>query len=402
MRDVYIFEAVRTPRARARASGSLSGLYPEDLVARLIRQVGQQNELDLNQHLSRLTLGCVGQVGVQGGQVAHLSKVSAGLDGNVNTRTLNNYCVSGLSAIGDTAMAVRSGEEGLMFAGGVEMLSRVPFMADNAPVYTDPERAAHLNWLAPILGAELLATEAGFTKRDIDEITARSHRRAAAAWAVGAYDFGVVPVVSDAGEVLCERDEWINADQTLEALAKRPPSFEALGKNGGEEIIRNFKPELGEMRYIHSVANTPGMSDAAALVLLGGRTASEAAGIAPRARIVSYVEATSHPVDQFRGGFLAMDAVLQRSGLALEDLDLIEFMEAFAAPPLFFERMYKPDMDRVNANGGHLAMGHPMGATGAILTTTLLHELERRSAGTGLVVALAGGGIGAAMVIERI
>ncbi|MBR9808429.1 MAG: acetyl-CoA C-acyltransferase [Alphaproteobacteria bacterium] len=402
MQDAFIYQALRTPRAKARAEGSLKGIYPEDLVAGLLREIARRECVDLDQHLSRLTLGCVGQVGAQGGQIAHLAKASAGLNGNVTTRTLNNYCVSGLSAIGDTAMAVRGGEDGLMLAGGVEMLSRVPFMADSAPVYTDPERADRLNWLAPILGAELLATEAGFTKQDVDDITARSHRKAAAAWQAGHYDTSVVPVVSEAGEVLCGRDEWVKGDMSVEALSRRAPAFAELGKAGGEAIMLRHKPELGEISYVHSVSNTPGLSDAAALVLMGGKAAGDAAGLTPRARVVAYAEATSHPVDQFRGGFMAMEEVLRRAGLSIDDLDLIEFMEAFAAPPLFFERTYRPDMDRVNVNGGHLAMGHPMGATGAILTTTLLHELERRDAKCGMVVTLAGGGVGAALVIERV
>ncbi|WP_291076888.1 acetyl-CoA C-acyltransferase [Hyphomonas sp.] len=402
MTESYIFEAVRTPRAKGRPDGGLHAFAPEDLVALLIDEIASRTGADLSSLVTRMVLGCVGQVGAQGGHMAHLAKARAGLLGDVATRTLNNYCVSGLSAIGDTSLAIRAGEGGLMLAGGVEMLSKVAFLADAAPVYTDAEIARRLGWLAPILGAELLASRKGFSKADLDAVTLRSHQRAAAAWSDGRYDTGVVAVRVKQDDTICARDEWIRDDLTLADLERRRPAFRELGRGAADEMMLARHPDLDGIDYVHSVSNTPGMSDGAALVLLGNAAAGAAAGLVPRARIRAFAEATCHPVDQFEAGSLAMEKCLQTAGLTIGDLDLIEYMEAFAAPPLAFERDYAPDMDKVNVNGGHLAMGHPMGATGAILTTTLLHELERRDGQFGLVVTLAGGGIGSAMIIERV
>lgn len=402
MEEVYIFEAIRTPRGRGRPDGGLHSVSPEALVSLLVDEIARRTAPQIRDTVSRLVLGCVGQIGSQGGHIAHLSKAAAGLMSDVTARTLNNYCVSGLSAIGDTSLMVRAGEGGLMLAGGVEMLSQVPFLADNAPVYTEAERAKALGWLAPILGAELLAQQKGYSKQDLDEVTLRSHRRAADAWKNGRYDHSVVPVVGGNGDILCSRDEWIKGDLTMEQLGQRRPAFASLGKGQAEAMMLSHHPELREINYVHSVANTPGLADGAALALIGGREAGIEADIVPKARIRAFAEATCHPIDQFLAGPMAVEKVLSKSGLKLNDLDLIEYMEAFAAPPLAFEREYEPDMDKVNVNGGHLAMGHPMGATGAILVANLLHELERRNLATGMVVAMAGGGIGSALIIERV
>lgn len=402
MEDVYIFEALRTPRGRGRPDGGLHSVTPEALIAVLVDELVSRTSPDMRASVSRLVLGCVGQVGAQGGHIAHLAKAESGLLGNVVTRTVNNYCVSGLSAIGDTFLAARAGENGLMLAGGVEMLSKVPFLADNAPVYADAARSEALGWLAPILGAELLASQKGYSKRELDEVTLRSHNRAAAAWDSGRYNKSVVPVRGSNGEVLCARDEWINGELTMEHLEQRKPAFASLGRGLAQTMMLKQHPELSEISYVHSVANTPGLSDGAALALMGGAEAKQKSGLTPKARILSFAEVTCDPIDQFDAGPMAMEKALANAGLQLNDLDLIEYMEAFAAPPLAFEREYNPDMDKVNVNGGHLAMGHPMGATGAILTANLLHELVRRDDELGMVVALAGGGIGSALIIERV
>lgn len=399
---LYIYDALRTPRAKGRAArngkpgGALSGVAPQTLVAGLI------NALDARQpgvksRTNRLSLGCVGQIGAQGGHIALVSRLAAGLPDSTTVRTLNNNCVSGLSAVMDAALWTgRDG--GIAMAGGVEMLSQVGFLADKASYYTDPATIADLRWAPPVLGAELIATIDGISKSELDAFTHRSHQRAYAAWERGFYDSHVVPVTDAAGEALITRDTLIRPQMDPDALAAMPPAFAAQGEAGFDAMMLRAFPGLPQINHVHSIANCPGMADGAAMVLLG----TEHPGLTPRARIVDYIETAGDPVLQLTAGFTALDAILARQSLSIDDIDRWEFMEAFAAPPVKFLRDYAVDPDAVNVNGGHLAMGHPMGATGAILLAALLCELEASGTRRGMVVAQAGGGIGAAMLIERI
>lgn len=412
MSDAFIYEAVRTPRGKGRArengkpAGALHGIAPHELVSQLVEAIGARAGPDALTNVSRMILGCVGQVGAQGGHLALVSRLAAhrgtALANDVAVKTINNYCVSGLSAVNESALWARAGEDRLSLAGGVEMLSRVPFLADAADYYSNASLKSELEWLAPIMGAELMATIEGFDKSSLDEITLRSHQRADRAWNEGRYDASVIPVRDGGGSPLLARDEWIRPDLTMDALEQMPPAFAEAGADGQDTVMLKHFPKLAAISHVHSVANTPGLADGAALVLTGSREAGAAAGLRPRARIVAIAETAGDPILQFSAGFDAMESVLKKAGLNIHQLDLIEFMEAFAAPPLKFLRTYGPDVDKVNVNGGHLAMGHPMGATGAILTTTLLHELERRDGALGMVVALAAGGIGSAMIMERV
>ena len=406
MRDVYIFDAVRTPRGKGRApkngkpGGALSSVAPHDLVAGLTDALHARNK-NIDGHISQLTLGCVGQVGAQGGHIALVSRLAADLPDTTPVLSLNNYCVSGLTAINQSAAWAQSKPDALIMAGGVECLSQVGFLADKASYYSNPSVVKQLKWVPPVLGAELIASLDGFTKADLDEITLMSHHRAAKAWENGHYDKSVVAVKKD-GEVLLEKDELIRGNMTIEQLESMPPAFAEQGAAGFDAVMLAEYPELDEISYIHSFANCPGMVDGAALVLLGGDNAGEKAGLTPKAKIIAFAETTGDPILQFGAGFTAIDQVMKDTGLTIADFDRIECMEAFAATPLKFYRDYKPDMDTVNVNGGHLAMGHPMGATGAILLTSLVHELERCDGKFGLVVAFAGGGIGSATIIERV
>lgn len=401
MIDAYIYDAVRTPRGKGRPDGALSGLMPHDLVVQLIDGIGDRNGPDTLAAIARLLLGCVGQVGAQGGHIALVSRIASALVDDVAVKSINNYCVSGLSAANEGVLWARAGAGGLTLAGGVEMLSQVPFLADKAAYYSDPGVARALNWAPPIMGAELTATLENFTKTELDEITLRSHQRAASAWSEGRFADLVLPVLDMSGETLLQQDELVRSALTMEKLSEKAPAFAEEGAKGYDAIMLDAFPELDAISHVHSVANCPGMADGAALVLLGSRQAGRKADLRPRARVIAIAEAAGDPVLQFSAGFSAMEQALQKAGLNLAQLDLIEFMEAFAVVPLKFERNYDVDPGIVNVNGGHLAMGHPMGATGAILVASLLHELERRDANTGMVVAHAGGGIGAAMIIER-
>lgn len=406
MSDIYIYDAVRTPRGKGcppkngKPGGALSTVPPYDLVAGLSKVLRERNP-DINAHISRLTLGCVGQIAAQGGHIALVSRLVAGLPDTIAVSTINNYCVSGLTAVNQSVAWAQAKRGDLMLAGGVECLSHVGFLADKASYYTDPALIKRLKWAPPIMGAELIATLDGFTKADLDEITLMSHRRAAAAWENGHYENSVA-AVEQKGETLLDKDELIRGNMSLEQLEKMLPAFAEQGAAGFDAMMLAEQSQLSEISHIHSIANCPGMADGAALVLLGNKESGDNAGLTPKAKIRAFAESAGALVLQFTAGFTAMEQVMQDTGLTLSDFDCIEFMEAFAAIPLKFYRDYEPDMDKVNVNGGHLAMGHPMGATGAILLTSLVHELARSDGQLGLVVAHAGGGIGSAMIIERV
>lgn len=407
MRDVYIYDAIRTPRGKGRApkngkpGGALSSVPPHELVSGLVDAIGERNSPALLQSIESLTLGCVGQVGAQGGHIGLISRLASKLPNDVAVKALNNYCVSGLTATIDGSLRVKSGMDELVLTGGVESLSHVPFLADKASYYSDPKMTTALQYAPPIMGAELVATLDGYTKKDLDDLTLRSHQRAAKAWDAGAYGASVVPVKGANGEILLERDELIRVDLTLEGLGAISPAFAAQGALGYDAMMLKAYPEIDKISHIHSIANCPGMADGASLILLGSDTIAKKSNLTPLARIIDFTEAGADPVLQLTAGFAAMEKLLKRHNITLQDIDRIEFMEAFAAIPHKFLTDYDVDPETVNVNGGHLAMGHPMGATGAILLTTLTHELIRCKGRYGLVVAQAGSGIGAAILIER-
>ena len=405
--DVYIYDALRTPRAKGRApkgdrpGGALSNVPPHKLVSGLIDAIESRNP-NVTEHVERLALGCVGQIGPQGGHIALVSRLASRLSDDVAVRTLNNYCVSGLSAIFDAALWSGYGQSGLALAGGVESLSQIGFLADKASYYTDPETIKSLRWAPPIMGAELIATLEGYSKADLDELTLTSHRRAHEAWENGFYKTSVVPVLDNDGRELISRDALIRSDMSAKKLNAFSPAFAAQGALGFDDMMLAEHPQLEAINHVHSIANCPGMADGAALVLLGYKVAGEAAGLKPRARIIDFMETADDPVMQLTAGFKAMEQLQSKHDLQPGDIDRYEFMEAFAAVPLKLQRDYGVAPDKINVNGGHLAMGHPMGATGAILLTSLLCELEKSNMETGMVVAQAGGGIGAAIIIERL
>lgn len=400
--SVYIFDAVRTPRGKGRPDGSLAAVTPARLVGQLVEALGERNGRDSVASVGCLTLGCVTQVGAQGGHVALSARIQAGLPDEVAALTINNFCVSGLSAIADAARRVASGQADLALAGGVESMSQAPFLADAADFYTDMDLARAMGWAPVGLAADLLATVEGVPRQELDAAVLRSHRRAAAAWAEGRYAGRVIPVTGPDGAAALDRDENIRDFGDGASLARLGPVFAAAGAQGYDEILLSHRPDLTRVEHLHTVAHCPPIADGAALLLLGTLEAGQALGLTPLARIRAVGETAGDRVLQLTAGFSAMQRALDRAGLGLSDVGAVEFMEAFAAVPVLFERRFEPDMDRVNPNGGHLAMGHPMGATGAILATTLLDDMVQLDAETGLVVATGGVGVGAAMVLERV
>ena len=392
---------MRTPRGKGSPNGALASVSPNDLVGQLIAALNARNG-DAAMGAQKLILSCVGQVGPQGGHIAMVSRLYSALPDTVTVLTVNNFCAGGLNAIGVADALVRSHALDLVLAGGVECMSQVPFLADNASYYNDPVLSRDLHFVPVGLSADYLAFAHDIARETLDAVSFDSHQRAARAWAEGRYDSSVAPVRGEDGGIVLGEDETIRPTLTPEAMAEMPPVFEEQGRAQYDAVIRAARPGLGDIEHRHGLANCPPIADGAALVLLGSEAAGERAGLTPLARLVAFAEASGDPVDQLTSGVKAMELLLERAKLALDDFDLIEFMEAFAVTPAKFYRDFDPDRARVNVNGGHLAMGHPMGATGAVLTATLTHEMKARGARRGLVVATGGSGVGAAAVFEAV
>lgn len=398
-RDILVFDALRTPRGKGSPNGSLAATPPYELVSQLVEALRARNGDGLDQAES-LLLSCVGQVGVQGGHIALVSRLHSSLPDSVTVTSLNNYCAGGLTAIGLAGAAIRAGDVDLALAGGVESMSQVPFLADRAAYYEDEALARRLNFAPVGLAADYLAFLRGVSRSALDEASYESHQRAARAWRDGWYKGSVIPIRGADSAVILEADETIRPDMTLEEMADMPPVFEEQGRLRYDAVFQRARPDLGEIEHRHSIANCPPTADGAALLLLGAREAGERAGLRPIARLAAFAEASGDPIDQLTAGFKAMEKLLARTGHRLQDFDVIEFMEAFAVTAVLFCRDYEPDRARVNIYGGHLAMGHPMGATGAVLSTTLIHALRARGGGLGLVVATGGSGVGAAAIYD--
>lgn len=401
MPQVLLFDAVRTPRAKGKPGGALADVPPWELVRQLVAALGARHGSEAMAAVERLTLGCVTQVGAQGGNVALGARTWAGLPDSAVATTVNNYCVSGLSAIAAAARAIATGEEGLALAGGVESMSQAPFEADGAPFFRDAALAAGFRYVPPPIVADWLATRLGITRDEIDAVTVDSHRRAGAAWEAGHYAGDVVPIERADG-VRVERDELVRPNLTAADLARFEPAFVKLGAMGPDAYIASVAPELGPVRHLHTVAHCPPIADGAALALLGSEARGAALGLRPRARVAAWVEVNTDPLLPFEAGFAALPRVLGRAGLRLGDVGTIEFMEAFAAVPARLRREFPAAAARANASGGHLAMGHPMGASGGVLVATLLAEMERQDSEWGVTVAHAVSGIGCGLVLQRL
>ena len=377
---IYIHDAVRTPRGKAKADGALAGQTPHALVAHLVDAMAKRGAAP--RAIDLLALGCVGQVGAQGGNMAMIAKMAARLPDTCIAHTINNFCASGLTAIGQAANAIAAGQVEAALAGGVEMMSLVPFMADRADYYSDRDFPPERRYIPVGLAADLLAEAEGIGRAAMDAAAERSQRLAAAAEEVSAFNASRIALAG------LDREEPLRAT-TLEKLASLPHAFPAWGKEYAHALSR---PAV----HSHTVAHAPPMVDGAGLALLS------AAAHGARAQIVSFAEAGGPPRASLTAGFAAMEKALERAGLSFDQLDRIEFMEAFAVTIAKFLRDYPVDADRVNVSGGHLAKGHPMGATGAILTSTLLDVLDECDGRLGMVVCTGAQGVGAAMIVERI
>jgi acetyl-CoA C-acetyltransferase len=394
--DVFVFDAVRAPRTKGSKRGAISSLLPHQVVAQLIDGLRARTSAEAIDVVDSITLSCVGQVGAQGGHLALVSKLEAGLPDRVAAQTINNYCVGGLTAVGNAFASVRSGQSQLCLAGGIEMMSHVRFLGDEASFYTDETVSSDLRWAPVGVAADHLAFRHGVERVELDALAMESHRRAAAAWDNGHYDDQVVPITTPGGSIVY-LDETIKRDLTAETLAALDPVFEEMGKAQFDAVVVGSDVDID---HRHTIAHCPPIADGAAMLLVGTASAGWSLGLEPLARIDAMAEAGGDSVDQLTAGENAMQIALARGDATLDDMDVIEYMEAFAVVPALFRRSHDVDLAKVNPNGGHLAMGHPMGATGAILATAVAHELRRTNTRRGIAVAHGGSGVGAAVVLS--
>ena len=400
-RDAFIFDAIRTPRGRGKSSGALYEIKPIDLVTQLLRELQRRNGFATDE-VDDIILGCVTPIGDQGANLAKTAALYAGYAETVAGQQINRFCASGLEAVNHAAMRVRSGWEDLVIAGGVESMSRVPMGSDGGPMMLDPKVSATLRFVPQGIGADLIATLENFSREDVDAYALRSHQRAAQATANGYFQRSLVPVTDFNGMLVLDRDEHIRPDTTLEALAQLKPSFAEMGEIGFDAVAQLRYPGVERIRHVHTAGNSSGIVDGAALVLVGSREKGEALGLKPRARIVAAAVTGSEPTIMLTGPMPATRKALAKAGMTTADIDLFEVNEAFASVVLKFARDMNVDLDRINVNGGAIAMGHPLGATGAMLLGTALDELERRQKATALITLCVGGGMGIATIIERV
>jgi acetyl-CoA C-acetyltransferase len=389
--DALIYGGLRSPRARARDDGALHELTPQALLAQLYQGLAARTGL-APADVDEVILGCVTQHGEQAGNIARSSVLYAGWPDHVPGLTVHRYCSSSIDAIALAALKVSAGQAGSMVAGGVEMMSRVPMLSDQARIFHDPEFALHCRVLMMGSGADLIASREGLTRAEIDRVALQSQQRAAHARDAGYFAPSLLPIHTPAG--LAERDECIREQTTMESLGALPPAFAALGAAGVDAYQLAANPQLTAIEHLHTAGNSPAMADAAALLLLGSPGAETHLRARPRARIAASVTVATDPLQVLTGCVEAAKALLKQAQLDSADIDLFEIHEAFAATSLLALRELDIGDDKLNVNGGVIALGHPMGATGAIMTLTLLDELERRGLRRGLVAAAGAAGRG--------
>ena len=401
--EALVFDAIRTPRGKGKSNGSLHTTKPVDLVVGLIHETLARN-VDLDPGaVEDVVLGCVSPIGDQGGDIAKTAALKAGLPPTVAGVQLNRFCASGLEAVNLAAQKVASGFEDLVFAGGVESMSRVPMGSDGGPMAMDPETNYGMHFVPQGVSADLIATIEGWSREDVDAFAVRSQERAAAAQAAGHFDASVIPVRDLNGHVVLEKDEFIRPGTTVESLSKLKPSFAAMGEAGGFDAVALQQYHwLEQIEHVHHAGNSSGIVDGAALVTIGNEEMGKRHGLTPRARIVSTALSGVDPTIMLTGPGPACLKALDKAGLKADDLDLIEINEAFASVALRLIKDLDADPEKVNVNGGAIAMGHPLGATGAMLVGTIVDELHRTGGKYGLVTLCVGGGMGIATVVEAL
>jgi acetyl-CoA C-acetyltransferase len=402
MTEAYIYDHVRSPRGRGKSDGSLHAITPINLTSQVLAELRDRNNLD-TALLDDVILGCVAPVGEQGADIARIAVLEADYAESVPGKQLNRFCASGLESVNTAAAQVMSGQSDLVIGGGVESMSRVPMMSDGGAWATDPQVAYKTYFVPQGISADLIATKYGITREELDAYSAESQKRAAHAWKQGWFDGSIVPIKDRIGRIVLAHDEHMRPEATAESLGGLKPAFVIPGEQGGfDAVILQKYPEVESVKHVHTAGNSSGIVDGAAAVLVGHAEAGQRMGIKPRARIRSFASIGSEPSIMLTGPVPATEKVLKRAGMTTSDIDLFELNEAFAAVVLHYMNQLSIPHDRINVNGGAIAMGHPLGATGAMILGTVLDELERRDLSTALVTLCIGGGMGTATIIERV
>jgi len=401
MSEAYIIDAIRTPRGKGKKDGSLYEVKPISLLTTLLNELQQRHQLDTSK-VDDIVLGCVTPIGDQGGDIAKTAAIAAGWNDDVAGVQINRFCASGLEAVNMAAMKVRSGWEDLVVAGGVESMSRIPMGSDGGPWALDPETNLKSSFVPQGIGADLIATLDGYSREDVDNFAVKSQQKAAAAQANGYFNQSVVPVKDHSGVVILEKDEFIKGNTTLEGLAKLNPSFEMMGQMGFDSVALQKYPEAQKVNHVHHAGNSLGIVDGAAVVLLASEKAVKEQNLKPRAKVLATALVGTDPTIMLTGPAPAARKALEKAGLTIDDIDLFEVNEAFAAVVMRFINELNVPAEKVNVNGGAIALGHPLGATGAMILGTLLDELERQDKKRGLATLCVGGGMGIATIIERV
>jgi len=401
MAEAMVFDAIRTPRGRGKSSGSLHEVKPISLLTGVLKELQKRHNLDTSQ-VDDVVMGCVTPVGEQGSCIAKTAALAAGWDFRASGVQLNRFCASGLEAVNMAAQKVRSGWEDLVVAGGVESMSRVPLGTDRGPWACDPETAFDTAFIPQGISADLIATLEGFTRDQVDSYAMRSQQRAGAARDQGYFKRSVVPVEDSIGDVILDHDEFIRPQTTMEGLAALKTSFDKMGAMGFDSVAIQRYPQVERIEHVHTPGNSSGIVDGAAAVLIGTEAKGKQLGLTPRARIVSVALSGADPTIMLTGPMPAARKALEKAKMKIEQIDLFEINEAFAVVPMKFMKEMNVPGEIVNVNGGSIAMGHPLGATGAMILGTLIDELERRKLRFGLATLCVGGGMGIATIVERL
>jgi acetyl-CoA C-acetyltransferase len=401
MEEAFIYDTLRTPRGKGKPDGSLHEIRPITLLVTALNAIKERNNLDTSE-VEDVIVGCVTQIGDQGADIAKLAAIAAGYANTVSGITLNRFCSSGLEAINFAAAQIMSGQEDLIIAGGVESMSRVKIGSDGGAVY-NPDFIMNTNFVPQGISADLMATKDGYTRLELDQFAAASHAKAELAWKENRFNKSIIPVKDINGLTILDRDETIRPGTSAETLAKLKPSFEQMGTLGGfDNIALNKYPEIERMGHFHHAGNSSGIVDGASLTLIGNKSIGERLGLKARAKIKSWGVIGTEPTIMLIGPAPSARKALRKAKMEIGDIDLFEVNEAFAVVPMRFMDEMNIDHSIVNVNGGAIAMGHPLGATGSMIFGTLLDELERQNKSTGLATLCVGGGMGVATIIERV
>ncbi|HAY06170.1 MAG TPA: acetyl-CoA C-acetyltransferase [Hyphomonas sp.] len=401
MPEAYIYDAVRTPRGKGKSSGALHEITALSLGTQVLQAIRDRNNLDTSK-VDDVVFGCVSPVGEQGGDIARIAVLNADYAETTAGVQVDRFCASGLEACNMAASKVITGEADMAIGGGVESMSRVPMGAAGGAWSTDPQIALKSYFTPQGIGADTIATKYGFSRDDVDAFAVESQRRAAQAWKEGRFKKSVVPVRDQMGGIRLAHDEFMRPDTTMQSLAALDPSFAGMGAMGFDEVIKQRYPELEKINHVHHAGNSSGIVDGASAVLFGSKEMGEALGLKPRAKVRAMASIGSEPGIMLTGPTYVTQKVLKKAGMDVKDIDIYELNEAFASVVMLMMKLLNIPHEKMNVNGGAIAMGHPLGATGGMILGTVLDELERSDKETGLITLCVGAGMGTATIIERV